>query len=125
SRLRQTWDWPGRFLAFGLVLSATASGLVLALSAVAKSGRYAAVYFAILFFLSTPVSWILSRITGERSVRALGLSPALNSVGKELFGLFPRANEAPFAASLVVILGAVAVSAAVTWRRTRPSEVVK
>jgi ABC-type transport system involved in multi-copper enzyme maturation permease subunit len=125
SRLRETWDWPIRFVAFGLVLAAATSLVVLALSAVAKSGRYAAVYFAILFFLSLPVSAILALITGQRAVRALGYQASVNAVGKELFGLFPRPNEPPFAPALVVLLGAAAASAAVAWARTRPSEVVK
>src|SRR5262249_58048588 len=40
SRLRETWDWPPRFVGYGLVLAAATSSVVLALSAVAKRGLY-------------------------------------------------------------------------------------
>ncbi|MCI0587809.1 MAG: ABC transporter permease [Planctomycetes bacterium] len=125
SRLRETWDWPIRFALFGLVLSAATSLLVLALSSVAKRGLYAAAYFAVLYFLSAPVGQTLGWITGIRPLRAIGFVTSLNSVGKEILGLFPRAHEPPFASALVVLLGAAGAAAAVVWSRTRPTEVVR
>jgi ABC-2 type transport system permease protein len=125
SRLRETWDWPLRFLAFGGVLATATASVVLALSAIASRGLYAAVYFAVVYLVSVPLSMLLSHLAGEPALRALGFLHAINSVGKELFGLFHSRSDPPFAPSLVVLLGASAACALVAWVRTRPSEVVR
>jgi ABC-2 type transport system permease protein len=125
SRFSSTWDWPLRFAAYGLVLAGVTASVMLALSAVSKGGRHAAVYFAILFFLSPPVGHILAVLTRERSVRAIGYQPALNSIGEEIFGVFQGRGEPPAGAAFAVLLVAVLLSAVVTWTRTSPSEVVR
>ncbi len=125
SRFRETWDWPLRFVAFGGVLATATASVVLALSAVANRGLYAAVYFAVVYLVSVPVSMILSLLAGQPALRALGFLRAVNSVGREIFGLFHGRGEPPFASSLVVLLGAALASGLVAWNRTRPSEVVR
>jgi hypothetical protein len=102
-----------------LVISFT----MLALSSLSKSSRYVAILYAGVYFFTEAIYLVMWAITRSTSFSWLSFGASLRQVGNLIFRL-PRQYDTPWAVSLLVVLGLIAVSAWVLERRVRGVEVV-
>jgi len=125
SRFGETADLLPRLGGYGLVLSAATALFVLAFSANSRSGRHAAIFFAIFFVLSQPVAEMLGQITGSDAVRALGYWRCFEAISREVFELPRGFHGPPFRAAAAVLLAACALAAFALRSAVRPTRVVR
>ena len=107
-----------------LVSTLLASFSILALSALTKSARYAAVVFAGVSFLSDAVFGILNVSTGSTALSWLSIPANLRQIGDVVFRMAPRYSDTPWMASMLAIFVVIGLSAAILERRVRGVEVV-
>lgn len=96
---------------------------MLALSSLSNSARYVAVLYAGAVFFTQALYGALMAITGSTAVSWISFTANLAQVIDVIFRMKPR-YDTPWAVSLLVIVGLVAVSASVLERRVRGVEVV-
>lgn len=110
---------------------AVASGLqaliatftMLALSSLSKSARYVGILYAGILFFTAAIYGAMLAITGSTRLSWISLGANLRQVVDVIFRLPPR-YATPWAVSLIVILGLIALSISVLERRVRGVEVV-
>ncbi len=100
-----------------------ASFTMLALSSLSKSARYVAILYAGVLFFTKAMFGALMLITGGTRVAWVSFSDNLTQVVDVIFRMKPR-YDVPWAVSLLVIVGLIAVSLSVLERRVRGVEVV-
>lgn len=109
---------------YSAVIVATHSFLVLCLSSLTKSSRFAGVNLAAVFFFGQILFGILRQILRSNKVSWVSLRENVIQVGSLLFGRAPEQGAPAWAA--VLVLAAVVVSCGwVVHRRVRAVEVVK
>jgi hypothetical protein len=100
------------------------TSLILALSSLTRSGRFAALLFAAAYLLPRAAFHVLRAITHDSGLSWISFRALVEQVGDVFFRLEPR-YETPVGISVLVMLLLVAASAAVLARRVRSVEVVK
>ena len=100
-----------------------ASFTMLALSSLSNSSRYVAILYAGAIFFTAAMFGALTAITGSTAVSWISLSANVEQVVDVVFRMTPR-YDTPWAVSLLVIVGLVALSISVLERRVRGVEVV-
>jgi hypothetical protein len=108
---------------FALLQVLLAAVTMLAMSSLSNSSRYAGILYAGIVFFTDAMFSALRVITGGTMVSWISFPANLAQVGDVIFRLPPR-YQTPWAVSLVVILGLMAVSLSVLDRRVRGVEVV-
>jgi ABC-type transport system involved in multi-copper enzyme maturation permease subunit len=108
---------------YSVTLVLLASTTMLALSAMSKSSRFAAVMYAGLFFFTLALFNSLRGITGTSSFAWLAPTAALQQLGDVIFRLPPRYQLSPALAALSVIV-LIAGSIVIMLRRVRGVEIV-
>ena len=101
----------------------TSASTMLALSSLSKSSRYVGVLYAAVVFLSQAMFGILRGVTGNTSVAWISFSANLSQVANAVFRV-PLEYDTPWAVSLAVLIGLIALSAFVLERRVRGVEIV-
>jgi ABC-type transport system involved in multi-copper enzyme maturation permease subunit len=96
---------------------------MLALSSLSKSARYVGILYAGIIFFTAAIYGAMLAITGSTRLSWISLGANLRQVVDVIFRLPPR-YQTPWAVSLIVILGLVALSISVLERRVRGVEVV-
>lgn len=96
---------------------------MLALSSLSKSARYVAILYAGVLFFTKAMFGALTLITGGTRVAWVSFSDNLTQVVDVIFRMKPR-YDVPWAVSLLVIVGLIAISISVLERRVRGVEVV-
>jgi ABC-type transport system involved in multi-copper enzyme maturation permease subunit len=114
-----------RLAGYALVLSVATALFVLAFSANSRSGRHAAIFFAIFFLLSQPVAELLGEIVRSDGVRALGYWRCFEAIAREIFEVPRGFHEPPFRAATVVLLAGCAIAAGALRSGVRPTRVVR
>ncbi len=97
--------------------------VILALSAISTSSRFAAMLYAGLALLSEALFVILRTATGSTRMSWISFPASLAQVGDVVFQMQPR-YETPWPVSVAVIAGLVTVAAIVLNRCVRAIEVV-
>src|SRR5512144_894180 len=100
-----------------------ASFTMLALSSLSKSARYVAILYAGVLFFTKAMFGALTLMTGGTRVAWVSFSDNLTQVVDVIFRMKPR-YDVPWAVSLLVIVGLIAISISVLERRVRGVEVV-
>jgi ABC-2 type transport system permease protein len=108
---------------FSLLQVLLASFTMLALSSLSKNSRFVAIMYAGLMFFTSAVFQAIRGITRSTSFAWLSPSDSLELLGDVIFRLPPR-YDLPAAAAFVVVIGFIALSAAVLARHVRGVEVV-
>ena len=106
-----------------LLQALLASFTMLALSSLSKSARYVGILYAGILFFTAAIYGAMYAITGSTAVSWLSLGANLAQVVDVIFRLAPR-YETPWAVSLLVVIGMIALSISVLERRVRGVEVV-
>jgi ABC-type transport system involved in multi-copper enzyme maturation permease subunit len=106
-----------------LLQAIVATFTMLALSSLSKSSRYVGILYAGAIFFTKAIYLAMLAITGSSKFSWLSLGENLSQVVDVVFRLPPR-HQTPWAVSLIVIVGLVAVSISVLERRVRGVEVV-
>jgi ABC-type transport system involved in multi-copper enzyme maturation permease subunit len=122
--LEQNYWAIGSIIAYSFAIIFTYALLILALSSLTRSSRFAGVNFAAVFFFSQILYAILSAILHTSRVAWVSLGNNLELVGNFFFGATPRYQSPTWLS--VVILGALITAG--TWvvhRRVQAVEVVK
>ncbi len=96
---------------------------MLALSSLSNSARYVAVLYAGAVFFTQALYGALMAITGSTAISWMSFTANLAQVIDVIFRMKPR-YDTPWAVSLLVIIGLIAVSTSVLERRVRGVEVV-
>jgi hypothetical protein len=96
---------------------------MLALSSLSKSSRYVGILYAGIIFFTAAIYGAMLAITGSTKLSWLSLGANLSQVVDVIFRLPPR-YATPWAVSLIVIVGLIALSISVLERRVRGVEVV-
>lgn len=96
---------------------------MLALSSLSNSARYVAVLYAGAVFFTRALYGALMAITGSTAISWISFTANLAQVIDVIFRMKPR-YDTPWAVSLLVIVGLIAVSTSVLERRVRGVEVV-
>jgi len=100
-----------------------AASTMLALSSLSNSSRYVAVLYSVLLFFTQAIYGVMYAVTRSSSFSWMSLSASLSQMSSVIFRQ-PLRYETPWPVSLLVIVGAIAVSALVLERRVRGVEVV-
>ena len=106
-----------------LLQAVLATFTMLALSSLSKSSRYVGILYAGIIFFTGAIYVAMLAITGSTKLSWLSLGANLAQVMDVIFRLPPR-YATPWAVSLIVIAGLIAVSISVLERRVRGVEVV-
>jgi hypothetical protein len=106
-----------------LLQAVLATFTMLALSSLSKSSRYVGILYAGIIFFTAAIYGAMLAITGSTKLSWLSLGANLSQVVDVIFRLPPR-YATPWAVSLIVIVGLIAVSISVLERRVRGVEVV-
>ena len=96
---------------------------MLALSSLSTSGRYVAVMYAGLLFVSEALYGVMAFVTGSTRVAWLSFSRNFDVVTDAAFRLPPR-YDTPVAVAVIVLAAVAVVAASVLERRVRGVEVV-
>lgn len=99
------------------------SAAMLALSSLSKSSRYVGILYAALIFFTQAIYGVITTITRDTRWSWLSFSANLAQVGDLIFRL-PLKYATPWPVSLAIIVGLIALSAAILERRVRGVEVV-
>jgi ABC-2 type transport system permease protein len=124
SFLATTYFIPFAILGYSLIMVFFFSSLILALSAVGRSARFAGIGFLAIYFLSDVVFQILRGIFRDSSFALISFQANMSQVGGLFFGLESRYSPPPFT-SLAIILLSSALFLLFLHRRVRGVEVVK
>ena len=116
---------PGSILAYSLVIILTNGLVVLAVSSLTQSSRFAGINFAAVFLFSQILYGILSSILRTQSVAWVSLTNNLRLFGDLVFGLPPSYRGAPLWLSASALLALTAGSAWLIFRRVRAVEVIR
>jgi len=116
---------PGSIVAYSLVIILTNGLVVLAVSSLTRSSRFAGINFAAIFLFSQILYGILSSILRTKAVACVSLTNNLRLFGDLVFGTRPQYSGAPLWLSALVVAALSAGSAWVVYRRVRAVEVVK
>jgi ABC-2 type transport system permease protein len=108
---------------FSLLQVLLASFTMLALSSLSKNSRFVSIMYAGLMFFTSAVFQAIRGITRSTSFAWLSPSDSLELLGDVIFRLPPR-YDLPAAVAFVVVIGFIALSAAVLARHVRGVEVV-
>ena len=114
----------GAIVAYSFAIVLTNALLVLALSSLTKSSRFAGINFAAIFFFSQILYGILGGILRTSRVAWVALGNNLELVGNLIFGTEPR-YQSPAWLSLAILAALAAASALVVHRRVQAVEVVR
>ena len=106
-----------------LLQSLLATFTMLALSSLSNSSRYVAVLYAGAVFFTQALYGALMAITGSTAISWMSFTANLAQVIDVIFRMKPR-YDTPWAVSLLVIAGLVALSLSILERRVRGVEVV-
>lgn len=106
-----------------LLQALLATFTMLALSSLSKSSRYVGILYAGILFFTAAIYGAMYAITGSTSLSYLSLGANLSQVVDVIFRQPPRYTT-PWAVSLIVIMGLIALSISVLERRVRGVEVV-
>ena len=96
---------------------------MLALSSLSNSSRYVAILYTAVIFFTQAIYGVMYAVTRSSSFSWMSLSASLSQMSSVIFRQ-PLRYETPWPVSLLVIVGAIAVSALVLERRVRGVEVV-
>ena len=111
-------------IGYSLVIIFANALIVLALSSLNRSSRFAGIFFAAVVFFSQVLYGILSRLLGTQSVAWISLSNDLKLIGNVLFRSPLDYQASPWIAALVLAV-IMAGSAWIIHSRVRAVEVVK
>jgi hypothetical protein len=114
----------GSIVLFSLLLALVNSMLVLALSSLSRSSRFAGLSFFAVFVFSEALMGILKAITRDSRAGLVSLQTNLWRVGEALFDVPTRFNIEPWQ-SFLVLAGLLAISIVILILRIRPVEVIK
>ena len=120
--LREKYWVAGSIALYSLILTLSTSLLILALSAMTRNGRYAAVCF-IAILVGTPIlSEMLKNILKLKSAVFVSYWSNLHVLGRKLFGL-PSDHHWYWA--MLIILGLVGLCVWIMYRKVNIVEIVK
>ncbi len=111
-------------VAYSLIIIFVNALVVLAMSSLNRSARFAGIFFAAIAFFSQILYGILSAMLRTTSVAWISVSHNLTQMGDVLFGSPPDYQTSPWV-SAVVLAGIMAGSAWIIHNRVRAVEVVK
>jgi len=121
----QQYYWvPASIAGYSLVIILTNAFIIMALSSLTRSRRFAGINFAAVFFFSQIFYGILSEILRTKTVAWLSLGNNLEQVGDLFFGSAPK-YPSPLWASALVIAGLIAGGAWLVHRRVQAVEVIR
>jgi len=121
--LRENYWVLASILGYSLVIVLTYALIVLALSSMTQSSRFAGISFAAVFFFSQILYGILSQILRTTQVAWVSIGNNLSQVGDLLFRHAPQ-YRSPAWVSVVILAALVAGSAWIVHRRVQAVEVV-
>ncbi len=110
--------------AYSLIIILSYALVMLAISSLSKSSRFAGVIFAAVFFFSQILYGVLRGILRTTSVAWVSFGNNISLVGDYLFRRAPE-FQSPVALSMLVLLCLMAGSAWLVYRRVQAVEVVK
>ena len=120
---KENYWLPGSIVLYSLVLMIPTGLLILALSAVTRSSRYAAISF-VTILMGTPIlSEILKQVLRLRSAAFVSYPSNMDILGKRLFGLPDRPDNWYWA--VFIILGIIGLCIWTMHRRVKGVEIVK
>ena len=119
----QNYWVPLSVLGYSLVVILSFALVILALSALTRSSRFAGINFAAVFFFSQVLYGILSSILRTTGVAWVSLNNNLTQVGDVFFRSNPK-YASPLWLSALILAGLIAVSAWIVHRRVQAVEVV-
>jgi ABC-2 type transport system permease protein len=122
--LKRNYWVPGAITAYSLLIIFTFALVILALSSLSRSSRFAGINFAAVLFFSQILAAILGGILRTSKLAWVSLMSNLTQVGDFLFRNPPQHRSAVWISMLVLLL----LMAGSTWvihRRVRAVEVVK
>ena len=108
---------------FAFVQVITISVVMLALSALSKSGRYVGILYTALTFFSAAIYGVLLGVTRSTEFAWVSFSANLSQIGDVIFRL-PHRYDCPWPVSALMILGVIVVSVVILERRVRGVEVI-
>jgi len=111
-------------LAYSLIIIFTNSLLVLAMSAMNRSSRFAGIFFAAIVFFSDILYGILAAMLRTTGVAWVSLRSNLSRIGDLLFGVRSALSLSPWICGLV-LAAVIAASVWIIHSRVRAVEVVK
>jgi ABC-2 type transport system permease protein len=115
----------GSIVAYSLLIIFTYALLILALSSLSRSSRFAGIGFAAVFFFSHILSIILFGILRTNDVTWVSVGNDLVRVGNSLFGTTSLRFIPPLWSAAIVLLVVLAGSVWLIHRNVRAVEVVK
>jgi len=124
SFLEQNYWVPASVLGYSLLIIATYSVVMLAVSSLSKSGRFAGIVFAALFFFSRIFYQILSVVLRSTRVAWVSLGNNLTQIGDYLFQVSPQ-YQSPLWLSAMVLGLLMLGSVWLLHHRVQAVEVVK
>lgn len=131
-RLPLTLSYPARIAAWALILSSSASLLILAFSAMIRRGWLSIAAFVAFLILSAGVTAATAEALPRDArevgdfIRGFGYFPALEAIQREIFGLTTKEarNSVSAASGILTIVLLALLSWATVLRRVKPIEVV-
>ena len=124
SFLEQNYWVPASVLGYSLLIIATYSVVMLAVSSLSKSSRFAGIVFAALFFFSRILYQILSVVLRSTRVAWVSLGNNLTQIGDYLFQVSPQ-YQSPLWLSAMVLGLLMLGSVWLLHHRVQAVEVVK
>ncbi len=121
--LTQYYWVPAALLGYSLVIMFTCGLVMLALSALTRSSRFAGINFAAVFFFSQILYGILSGILRTTQVAWVSLRNNMTQMGDLFFRNHPK-YASPAWVSILVLTAILAVCAWIVHRRVQAVEVV-
>jgi len=108
---------------FSLIEAVMVSMCILALSSLSTNSRFVGILYTALIFFSKALSGVLFAVTRGSSFSWISFGNNLDQLGDVIFRVPPQ-YEMPWPVSLVIVVGLVALSAAILERRVRGVEIV-
>jgi len=122
--LEQNYWILGSIVAYSVVIILTYALIILALSSLTKSSRFAGIFFAAVFLFSQILYGILSEIFRTTRVAWVSLGMNLELVGNFFFGTVTRIQSPSWLSALILVV-LISISTWVMHRRVQAVEVVK
>ncbi len=122
--LQQYYWVPLSITAYALVMVMTFALIILMLSSLTRSSRFAGINFAAVFFFSQILYGILSGILRSKRVAWVSLGNNIEQIGDLIFRLDPRYPSAAWI-SIAVIFAIITGGAWVVHRRVQAVEVIR